>query len=342
MFSFSQVSLGIDLGTSNCRIFVGGKGLTLQEPSLVCVKADDMRQVLAMGEEAKKMLGRTPGNMVALKPMLDGVIADCDVAEVMLHYFVNRALRYKKSILPPRAVIGVPCEVTLVEKRAVEDALRNAGVRQIYIVEMPIVAAYGAGLDIFSPEGNMIVDVGGGRTEMAVLSLGGIVVSKSLRMAGNKLDESIISFIKREYNLLIGEKTAEAVKMDIGSALPLNSEETCMIRGRDLVTGLPQTVEIHHNDIFEAMQEPLSQITDAVYDLLENTPPELAGDIMKKGIILCGGASQLNNLEKFLAKQTGIPVKMALDPCNCVAIGAGKLCENRELLQMVLDKFEER
>jgi len=321
------VDIGIDLGTANVLVYVKGRGIVLREPSVV---AKDIRtnKTLAVGEEARQMLGRTPSNIQAIRPLRDGVIADFEVTEIMLNYFIKKVTRSRSffdSILRPKpsVVICVPAEITSVEERAVRDAAKLAGARSVEIIEEPMAAAIGAGLPIDGPTGNMVVDIGGGTTDVAVISLGGIVVSQSLRVAGNKLDESIIRHIRRVYNLMIGERTAEEIKIRIGSAYRLEQEIVMEIRGRDLINGLPKTVKITSEEVREALSEPLQSIVEAVKSVLEKTPPELASDIIDRGIILTGGGALLRGLDTLLGEVAGIPAIIADDPLSCVAIGTG-------------------
>jgi rod shape-determining protein MreB len=321
------VDIGIDLGTANVLVYVRGRGIVLREPSVV---AKDIRtnKTLAVGEEARQMLGRTPSNIQAIRPLRDGVIADFEVTEIMLNYFIKKVTKSRSfwdSILHPKpsVVICVPAEITSVEERAVRDAAKLAGARSVEIIEEPMAAAIGAGLPIDGPTGNMVVDIGGGTTDVAVISLGGIVVSQSLRVAGNKLDESLIRHIRRVYNLMIGERTAEEIKIRIGSAYRLDQEIVMEIRGRDLINGLPKTVKITSEEVRESLSEPLQSIVEAVKAVLEKTPPELAADIIDRGIILTGGGALLRGLDTLLGEVTGIPVIIADDPLSCVAIGTG-------------------
>jgi rod shape-determining protein MreB len=321
------VEIGIDLGTANVLVYVKGKGIVLREPSVV---AKDVRtnRTIAVGEEARQMLGRTPGNIQAIRPLRDGVIADFEVTEVMLNYFIKKVTK-SQSIFSwfrpkPSVVICVPAEITSVEERAVRDAAKLAGARSVDIIEEPMAAAIGAGLPIDGPSGNMVVDIGGGTTDVAVISLGGIVVSQSLRVAGNKLDEAIIRHIRRVYNLMVGERTAEEIKITIGSAYRLDEELTMEIRGRDLINGLPKTVKITSEEVREALSEPIASIVEAVKSVLEKTPPELAADIIDRGIILTGGGALLRGLDTLLAEVTGIPALIADDPLSCVVIGTGQ------------------
>ncbi len=324
---FSALEIGIDLGTANVLVYVKGKGIVLREPSVV---AKDIRnnRTLAVGEEARQMLGRTPSNIQAIRPLRDGVIADFEVTEAMLNYFIKKVTRAGSfwSFLRPKpsVVICVPAEITSVEERAVRDAAKLAGARTVDIIEEPMAAAIGAGLPIDGPSGNMVVDIGGGTTDVAVISLGGIVVSQSLRVAGNKMDEAIVRHIRRVYNLMIGERTSEDIKVKIGSAYRLETELTLEIRGRDLINGLPKTVKITSEEVREALAEPTQAIVEAVKAVLEKTPPELASDIIDRGIILTGGGALLRGLDVLLGEVTGIPVLVADDPLSCVVIGTGQ------------------
>lgn len=326
--------MGIDLGTANTLVYLKGKGIALQEPSVVAIQRDTS-SVLAVGDEAKQMIGRTPGNIVAIRPMKDGVIADFDITERMLRYFINKASK-QKFLFHPRVVVCIPSGVTEVEKRAVIDATLQAGAREAYLIEEPMAAAIGAGLPVHEPMGNMIVDIGGGTTEVAVISLGGIVTSKSVRVAGDEMDESIVQYVKKTYNLMIGERTAEQIKMEIGSAFPSDTAKTMDIRGRDLITGLPKTVDITDEEIRNALSEPVNSIVEAVKVTLERTPPELSADIMDRGIILAGGGSLLQGLDSILKRETGMPVYLAEEPLNCVALGTGKVLEEINTLKKVL------
>lgn len=331
--SFSR-DMGIDLGTANTLVHVKGKGIVLREPSVVAIQKDT-GEVLAVGEEAKQMIGRTPGNIVAIRPLKDGVIADFDITQAMLKYFIRKAID-TNSFIRPRVVVGVPSGVTEVEKRAVIDATIQAGAREAYLIEEPMAAAIGAGLPVHEPTGNMVVDIGGGTTEVAVISLGGIVTSRSIRIGGDEMDEAIVQYIKRTYNLLIGERTAEEVKIAIGSALEPEVDEERDIRGRDLVTGLPKTVVIKASEVEKALAEPVAGIIEAVKVTLEKTPPELASDIMDRGIVMTGGSSLLRGLDKLLNLETGMPVYVAEDALSCVAIGTGIAVESIEVLKRVL------
>ncbi|MCK9267509.1 MAG: rod shape-determining protein [Alkaliphilus sp.] len=334
VFKFFLRDMGIDLGTANTLVYVRGKGIVLNEPSVVAIQ-NDTKTVLSVGEDAKKMIGRTPGNIVAIRPMKDGVIADFDVTQSMLKYFIKKVY-YRRTLIQPRVVVSVPSGVTEVEKRAVEEATLQAGAREAYLIEEPMAAAIGAGLPVEEPTGSMVVDVGGGTTEVAVISLGGIVTAKSIRIGGDELDESIVQYIKKEYNLMIGERTAEEVKVTIGSASLKAKEEKMLVRGRDLVSGLPKTLEITSVEIMEALREPVSQIVEAIKYTLEKTPPELAADIMEIGIMLTGGGALLDGLDKLVIKETGMPVQIAEGPLDCVVMGTGKTIEEIDTLRKVL------
>lgn len=326
--------MGIDLGTANTLVHVKGKGIVLREPSVVAIERDT-REVLAVGEEAKQMIGRTPGNIIAIRPLKDGVIADFDVTQAMLKYFIRKSMD-SKSFVRPRVVVGVPSGVTEVEKRAVIDASIQAGAREAYLIEEPMAAAIGAGLPVHEPTGNMVVDIGGGTTEVAVISLGGIVTSRSIRIGGDEMDESIVQYIKRNYNLMIGERTAEEIKITIGAAIVSATPETMQIRGRDLVSGLPKTLTINAKEVQQALSEPIAGIIEAVKVTLEKTPPELASDIMDRGIVMTGGGSLLRGLDRLLSTETGMPVHIAEDALSCVGIGTGKALESIDLLKRVL------
>jgi rod shape-determining protein MreB len=313
--------MGIDLGTANTLVYVKGRGVVLQEPTVVAIEKET-NNIFAVGTEANMMVGRTPGNIIAVRPMKDGVIADFDVTEKMLRYFINKAGK-NVGILSPRVIIGVPSGVTEVEKRAVMDAGLQSGAREVFLIEEPMAAAIGAGLAVEEPSGNLIVDIGGGTTEVAVISLGGIVSSRSIRVAGDEMNEAIAHYIKRHYNLMIGERTAEDIKKEIGSAYPDAQTETMEIRGRDLLTGLPKTIVITGQEIQAALAEPISSIVEAVKMTLERTPPELAADILDKGVVMSGGGSLLKGINRLLAEETGMPVQIAEDPLTCVARGTG-------------------
>lgn len=331
LFNAFIKDMGIDLGTANTLVYIKGKRIVTREPSVVAIHTNT-NEVLAVGEEAKKMIGRTPGHIVAIRPLKDGVIADFDITQSMLKYFIRKAYN-KRSIFQPRVVVCVPSGVTEVEKRAVEEATIHAGARDAYLIEEPMAAAIGAGLPVHEPTGSMIVDIGGGTTEVAVISLGGIVTSKSIRIGGDELDESIVNYIKKEYSLMIGERTAEEVKIVIGSADGGNKETKMQIRGRDLITGLPKTLDVSSVEIHEAMKEPILNIIDAIKFTLEKTPPELASDIMEQGIMLTGGGALLNGIDRLIRNETGMPVNIAEDPLDCVAIGTGKALDSIEVLK---------
>jgi rod shape-determining protein MreB len=325
--------LAVDLGTANTLVYVRGKGIVLDEPSVVAIKKGTTH-VLAVGEEAKRMLGRTPGNIVAIRPMKDGVIANFEIAEAMLRYFI-RKIHNRKSMIRPRIIVCVPSGITQVEKRAVRDSAQQAGAREVYLVEEPMAAAVGANMPIQEPSGNMIVDIGGGTTEVAVISLAGIVYSLSIRIGGDEMDESIIQHIKRKYNLLIGERTAEEIKISIGSAYPPNEPKSMDIKGRDLVAGIPKTITVNDEEVRECMGETISTIIEGVKTALEETPPELAADIVDRGIVLAGGGSLLAGLDALLREETKLPVLYAESPPACVAMGAGKMLDALDLLRHV-------
>lgn len=318
--------MGIDLGTANTLVHVKGKGIIIREPSVVAVdKANN--EVLAIGAEAKQMIGRTPGHIIAIRPMKDGVIADFDITQSMLKFFIKKAIS-KNSLVRPRIVVGVPSGVTEVEKRAVIDATVQAGAREAYLIEEPMAAAIGAGLPVQEATGSMVVDIGGGTCEVAVISLGGIVVSKSIRTGGDAMDDAIVRYIRKTFSLLIGERTAEEVKINIGTAMPLENPEEMDIRGRDLVSGLPKNITINSNQVCEALNEPVTNILDAVRNTLERTPPELAADIMDRGVVMTGGSSLLRNLDRIMSRDTGMPVYVSDDALSCVALGTGLAVEN--------------
>ncbi len=324
-FGMFSHDMAIDLGTANTLVYVRGEGIVLREPSIVSVQKGT-NHVLSVGSEAKAMLGRTPGNIVAIRPMRDGVIADFEVTERMLRHFIKK-VHQRKGLAKPRIIISVPSGVTEVEQRAVRDSASQAGAREVHLIEEPMAAAIGAGLPVEEPTGNMIVDIGGGTTEVAVISLGGIVYGRSVRVGGQKLDEAIVNYIKRAYNVLIGERTAEEVKIYMGSAYPLKQEMKMAVKGRDLVTGLPRTLEITSVEIRGAMEEPLVQMIDSIKMTLERTPPELSSDIVERGIFLAGGTSLLKNLDQRLREETGVPVNIAEDPLTCVVLGAGRVLD---------------
>jgi len=327
--------MGMDLGTANSLVYVKGKGIVIREPSVVAIQKDT-GQVLAVGEDAKRMIGRTPGNIVAIRPLRDGVIADFDVTQSMIKYFISKALRGRTFLVRPRVVVGVPSGVTAVEERAVREAALQAAAREAYLIEEPMAAAIGAGLPVHEPTGNMIVDIGGGTTEVAVISLGGVVTSRSIRIASDEMDDAIISHVKRTYNLMIGERTAEQIKIQIGTAYPIEPMETDEVRGRDLVSGLPKTVQITSVEIYKALSEPVSSIIEAIKATLEHTPPELAADIMDRGIVMAGGGSLLRGLDRLVSEETGMPVHLADEPLLAVAYGAGRVLENIDVLRKVL------
>ena len=334
IFSAFTKDMGIDLGTANTLVYIKGKDIVIREPSVVAIQTNT-KQVLAVGEEAKKMIGRTPGNIVAIRPLKDGVIADFDITQNMLKYFIRRATQ-KRSLFQPRVVVCVPSGVTEVEKRAVEEAAIHAGARDAYLIEEPMAAAIGAGLPVQEATGSLIVDVGGGTTEVAVISLGGIVTSKSIRIGGDELDESIVNYIKKQYSLMIGERTAEMLKLLLVSANVSSKETKMNIRGRDLISGLPKTIEVTSKEIYEAMKEPIYNILEAIKSTLEKTPPELAADIMEQGIMLTGGGALLNGIDLLIKKETGMPVHIAENPLDCVAIGTGEALESIEVLKKTL------
>ncbi|HVT43572.1 MAG TPA: rod shape-determining protein [Thermoanaerobaculia bacterium] len=326
--------LAIDLGTANTLVYARNKGIVVREPSIVA-KNKITGKVEAVGKEAKEMLGRTPGNIVAIRPMKDGVIADFEVTEEMIKYFIQKAHGGRSFLVKPRIVISVPSEITQVEKRAVKDSALRAGATEVYLIEQAMAAAIGAGLPITDPTGNMIVDIGGGTTDVAVISLAGIVYARSVRVAGNEMDDAIIQYIKRKYNLLLGERSSEQVKMEIGSAFPLDDELTMEVKGRDLVEGVPKTLVISDEEIREALSETVATIVEAVRVALERTPPELSADIMDKGIIIAGGGALLKNLDKRLREETGLPVTLAEDPLACVALGTGQMLTDFDLLRKI-------
>lgn len=326
--------IGIDLGTANTLVYLKGKGVILREPSVVAIN-NNTGQILAVGIEAKQMIGRTPGNITALRPLKDGVIADFETTQSMLRHFIRKVVG-NSPLARPRVVICVPSGVTEVEKRAVVDSAMTAGAKEAFLIEEPMASAIGAGLPVEEPSGSMVVDIGGGTSEVAVISLGGIVVSRSLRVAGDEFDDSIIHYIKKEYNLMIGERTAEDIKVKIGSAFPLEKEETYNISGRDLVTGLPKELQVSSEEIREALKEPVNSVVDSIKFTLEKTPPELAADIMERGIMLAGGGAFLKGLDKLINKETGIPVFIAEQPMDCVVLGTGRVLEEIDVLSNVL------
>jgi len=333
LFSMFSSDLAIDLGTANTLVYAKGKGIVVNEPSIVAINKNT-GEVEAVGKEAKEMLGRTPGNIVAIKPMKDGVIADFKVTEKMLNYFIQKA-HNRKMLVHPRIVIGVPSEITQVEKRAVMDSAYRAKASEVHLVEQAMVAAIGAGLPITEPSGNMVVDIGGGTTDIAVISLSGIVYSRSVRMAGNQMDEAIMNYLKRKYNFLIGERTAETIKIEIGSAYPLDKPLTMEIKGRNLIEGVPKTITIDDSEIREALSECISTIMNAIRVALERTPPELSADISDRGIVLTGGGALLKNLDKRIREETGLPVSIADDPLASVVLGTGKMLSDFKLLRKI-------
>lgn len=341
LFNFGMTKdMGIDLGTANTLVFVKGKGIVLREPSVVAIN-NLTKKSLAVGTEAKQMIGRTPGNIVAIRPLKDGVIADFTATQLMLKNIIEKVEK-RYNVGKPRVVVGVPSGITEVEERAVEESVLQAGAREVYLIEEPMAAAIGASLDVAEPSGNIIVDIGGGTTEVAVISLGGIVVSHSLRVAGDELDEDIVNYVKREMNLAIGETTAEQIKMQIGCAMPLMSEMSIEVRGRDLTDGLPRNEKITSSQVEEAIKESITKIVDIVKNTLEKTPPELASDIMEKGIVLAGGGALIKNLDKLLSIETGMPVYIAEEPLDCVVRGTGKTLEDLERLKTVLVNSRKR
>ena len=333
LFSLFSSDLAIDLGTANTLVFARGRGIVVNEPSIVAINKTN-GEVEAVGKEAKEMLGRTPGNIVAIRPMKDGVIADFKVTERMLNYFIQKA-HGRKMLVHPRIIIGVPSEITQVEKRAVIDSAYRAKASEVHLVEQAMVAAIGAGLPITEPSGNMVVDIGGGTTDVAVISLSGIVYSRSVRVAGNEIDEAITQYLKRKYNLLIGERTAEQIKMQIGSAHPLDKPLTMEIKGRNLIEGVPRTITVDDSEIREAIGECVATILNAIRVALERTPPELSADISDRGIVLTGGGAMLKNLDKRIRVETGLPVSIAEDPLASVALGTGKMLTDFKLLRRI-------
>jgi len=328
-----STDLAIDLGTASTLVYVRGKGIVCNEPSVVAIEKKSGK-VLAVGAEAKRMLGRTPGNIVAIRPIKDGVIADFDVTEKMLSHFITKA-HNRKAFVSPRVIIGIPAKITQVEQRAVRDSAELAGAREVYLIEQPIAAAIGAGLPITEPSGNMVVDIGGGTTDIAVISLAGIVYSDSVRVAGDKMDEAILSYIKRKYNLLIGDHMAEMIKMELGSAYPMEEKRSMLMKGRDLISGIPKTLEVNSDEIREALEEPVSAIVDAVKIALENTPPELAADIIDRGIVIAGGGSLLRGLDLRLREEVNLPIITVENPLTTVVMGTGKVLDELDLLKKV-------
>ena len=330
------MNIGIDLGTANVLVHVDGRGIVIQEPSVVAV--DDDGRIRAVGEDAREMIGRTPGNIHAIRPMKDGVIADYVITEAMLRFFINKATsgRMRLRLTGPQVMISVPAGVTSVEKRAVKDAALKAGARDAYLIEEPLAAAIGANVPISGPSGNLVIDIGGGTTEIAVIALGGIVVSTSLRVGGNRFDEAIASYIRKKYNLMIGERTAEEVKIEIGTALPLERELSMDVRGRDLIAGLPRTIPITSSEVMEAIELPLQQLVAAVRSVLEQTPPELSSDIIDKGMVMSGGGALLRNIDKLLTQVTGVPCHVAENAMNCVALGTGEALKHYDFFKKSL------
>ena len=322
---FFSHDMGIDLGTANTLVYVKGQGIVLSEPSVVAINKDT-NEVRAVGNEAKNMIGRTPGNIVAIRPMKDGVIADFEITEAMLRYFI-RKVHNRRRLITPRVAISVPSGITAVERRAVTESARNAGAKQVFNIEEPMAAAIGAGLPVHEPQGCMIVDIGGGTTEVAVISLGGIVFSKSVRVAGDEMDQAIIQHLKRTYNMMVGERTSEQIKIEIGSAFPLKEELEIQVKGRDQVMGLPKVLTITSEEIREALREPVSAIVNAVRVTLERTPPELSADIVDRGVVLAGGGALLRGLDQLLSKETGLHVTVAEDPLTAIVLGTGKFLE---------------
>jgi rod shape-determining protein MreB len=328
--------LAIDLGTANTLVFARDRGIIINEPSVVSIhrNARGQTRVLAVGKAAKDMLGRTPGSIHAIRPLRDGVISDFEITQAMLKYFIDKASA-GRSFIRPRIIICIPFGITQVEKRAVKESAQSAGAREVYLIEEPMAAAIGAGLPIEEPSGSMIVDIGGGTTEVAVISLGGIVYSRSVRVAGDKFDDAIVSYIKKKYSLMIGERTAEQIKFSIGCAYPFDEERNYEVKGLDLVSGAPKTIEVNSEEIRDALMEPVSAVVEAIKTALERTPPELAADIVDNGIILAGGGSLLANLDVLIKEKTGLPVALAEDPLTCVVRGSGRALENVELLRKV-------
>ena len=333
MLGWFSTDLAIDLGTATTLVYVRRKGIILSEPSVVAIEKNS-NKILAVGSEAKRMVGRTPGNIAAIRPMKDGVIANFEMAERMLRYFITR-VHNRSAFVRPRIIIGVPSRITQVEQRAVKESAELAGAREVYLIEEPVAAAIGAGLPITEPSGNMVVDIGGGTTDIAVISLGGIVYSESVKVAGDQIDSAIINYVKREYSLLIGEHMAERVKLEIGSAYPLPEKAQMMVKGRDLLSGIPRTIAVEDTEIREALQESVSTIVTAIKVALENTPPELAGDIIDRGIVLTGGGSLLKGLDARLRDETALPIVTVDDPLTSVVIGVGKTLEELSLLRSV-------
>ncbi len=337
LFSFFSNDMAIDLGTANTVIYVKNRGVVLNQPSVVAVKSSSS-EVLAAGDKAKMMLGKTPESIIASRPMRDGVIANFELTESMLRYFIRDVHNNRRALVRPRMIIGVPSGITQVEKRAVEDSAKQAGAREIYTIMEPMAAAIGAGLPVAEPTGNMIVDIGGGTTEVAIISLKDIVFCKSVRVGGDEMDRAIVQYVKRKYNLLIGEKTAEEIKINIGTAMLTDDPRQVEVKGRDLLSGVPKTIALGDAEVFEALTEPISVIIDAVRSALENAPPELSSDLVDRGIMLAGGSSLLRNLGILISKETGLPVKIAEDPLLCVVLGAGKVLDEFDTYKEALMK----
>jgi rod shape-determining protein MreB len=340
IFGLFSNDIGIDLGTANTLVYVRDKGIVLREPSVVAVEAGTNR-VRAVGNEAKRMLGRTPGSIVAIRPMKDGVIADFEVTEAMLRHFIQQ-VHNRRNMVSPRVVVAVPSGITEVERRAVKDSAAHAGAREVYLIEEPMASAIGVGLPVQEPAGNMIVDIGGGTTEVAIISLAGIVFCRSVRVAGDELDEAIVQYVKRVYNLMIGERTAEEIKIKIGSAFPLEQETSMEVKGRDLVAGLPKTLTITSQEVREAMQEPINTILETVRYTLERCPPELSADLVDRGIVLAGGGALLRGMDKLLAEETGLPVHIADDPLSAVVTGTGIVLSELDFLRKIANAEHRR
>ena len=340
LWGLFSTDLAIDLGTANTLVYVKGKGILFSEPSVVAIRRDSRgkKDVLAVGREAKEMLGRTPGNISAIRPMKDGVIADFEITGEMLRYFIAKA-HNRKTLLRPRVVISVPSGITPVEKRAVRESAKSAGAREIYLIEEPMAAALGAGLPVTEASGNMVVDIGGGATEVAVISLSGIVTSQTIRVAGDKMDEAILQYVKRKYNLLIGERTSELIKINVGTAYPEENPQSIGVKGRDLMTGIPKTLEINSEEVREALAESINTIIDTIRITLDSTPPELAADIVDKGIILVGGGALLKNLDILLREVTSLPITIVDDPLSAIVLGAGMVLDNEKLLHSVTFRY---
>lgn len=329
LLGFLSSDIGIDLGTANTLVYVKDRGIVICEPSVVAIQ-EGTKRILAVGAEAKRMLGRTPGNIVAIRPMKSGVIADFDITEAMIRYFIRKV--HSARLIKPRVIVAVPSDITEVEKRAVQESARHAGAREVFLIEEPMAAAIGAGLPVSEPAGNLIVDVGGGTSEVALISLAGIVYARSVRVGGDAMDECIVQYMRRVYNLMIGERTAEEIKISIGSAYPMGEEKTLEVKGRDLVAGLPKTLPVTSEEIRDALQEPVSTIVDAIRITLEKCPPELSADLVDRGLIMAGGGALLSGLDKLITSQTGLPVHMADEPLSAVAEGAGEVLNELNFL----------